>query len=229
MYEPCNWQFNGAVAPVFDQHVRQSIPAYEWIQESVVHMTDFFCPEKAKVVDLGCATGETLSRIKARHSTKALKLTGVDESHEMVKVAMAKVNGDTDYQWVAKRIQDVELPDKTDMVLSILTLQFMEPDDRQAVVERIYRSLKKGGAFVLVEKVYAESGRLQDVFNQVYHDQKEQAGFSADEIRRKDTALRSAMEPFTVKENEALLQQAGFSRSEVFFKHFHFTGWLAVK
>lgn len=229
MYESGNWQFNGAVAPVFDQHVRQSIPAYEWIQESVVHMTDFFCPEKARVVDLGCATGETLFRINARHSTKMLNLTGVDESHEMLKVAMKKVNGDANYQWLAKRIQDVEIPEKTDMVLSILTLQFMEPDDREAVLERIYRSLKKGGAFVLVEKVYAESGRLQDVFNQVYHDQKEQAGFTTEEIRQKDISLRSAMEPFTVKENEALLQRAGFSRSEVFFKNFHFTGWIAVK
>lgn len=229
MYKSSNWAFDGVVAPVFDQHVRQSIPAYEWIQESVVHMTDFFCPEKAKVVDLGCATGETLSRIQARHSTKSLKLTGVDESHEMVKVAMAKVNGDTNYQWVAKRIQDVELPEQTNMILSILTLQFMEADDRQAVVDSVYRSLRKGGAFVLVEKVYAESGRLQDVFNQVYHDQKERAGFSPADIRQKDTSLRSVMEPFTFKENEAMLQQAGFNRSEVFFKHFHFTGWIAVK
>lgn len=229
MYEPCKWEFNGAVAPIFDQHVRQSIPAYEWIQESVVHLTDFFCPEKAKIVDLGCATGETLSRIHARHANKSLKLVGVDESHEMVNVAVAKVNGSTDYQWVAKRIQDVELPEKTDMVLAILTLQFMSPEDREAVVEGVYRSLKKGGAFVLVEKVYAESGRLQDVFNQVYHDQKEQAGFTTDEIRQKDTSLRSAMEPFTVIENEDMLKRVGFTRSEVFVKHFHFTGWIALK
>ena len=229
IYNHSNWKFDEAVAPIFDQHVRQSIPAYEGIQESVVHMTDFFCPQNATVVDLGSATGETLHRIQARHQNKDLTLIGVDESREMVKVAMGKVKGDTQYCWVPNRIQEYQFPEKTDLVLAVLTLQFLEPDDREQVINRIYSKLKKGGAFLLVEKVYAESGRIQDIFNQIYHDQKEQAGFTTDEIRQKDQSIRGVMNPLTQEDNEELLERAGFKQTEVFMKHFHFCGWLAIK
>lgn len=228
-YERSNWKFDGAVAPIFDQHVRQSIPAYEWIQKSVVHLTDFFCPENATVVDLGSATGETLQLIRNRHPKKTMKLIGVDESREMVTTAMTKVKGDTRYQWVPEQIQAYRIPEKTDLVLSILTLQFMEPEEREQVVAGIYSALKRGGAFVLVEKTYAHSGRIQDVFNQIYHDQKETAGFSTEEIRRKDESIRGVMTPLTQAENEAMLKRCGFEQTEMFFKDFHFSGWLAIK
>lgn len=228
-YDRSNWKFDGGVAPIFDQHVRQSIPAYEWIQESVVHLTDFFCPENATLVDLGSATGETLKLIRERHPNKAMKLIGVDESRDMVTTAVGKVKDGDHYQWVTERIQDYSLPEKADMVLSVLTLQFLEPEDRERVIERIYGSLKRGGVFVLVEKTYAGSGRMQDIFSQIYHDQKEKAGFTTDEIRRKDESIRGVMLPLTQQENEAMLKRCGFEQTELFFKDFHFSGWIAIK
>lgn len=229
MYEKSAWQFDKSVAPIFDTHVRQSIPAYEWIQESVVHMTDFFCPTNGVVVDLGSGTGETLKLIQERHHTKPLSLIGVDASREMIREAIKKTNGSPVFQWVPESLERFEFPDKVDVVISTLTLQFLEPEERQAVVNRAYQSLKKGGVFLFTEKVFPESGRIQDIFNQIYHDQKESAGLSPDEIRRKDASIRGVMRPFTMKENEEMLKTAGFQQSELFMKHFHFTGFLAVK
>lgn len=229
IYKHGNWKFDEEVAPVFDEHVRKSISSYDRIQESVVHMAGFFCPEKATVVDLGSATGETLQRLYEQQSHKKWRLIGVDESREMMTSAMSKVNGNTQYEWVANRIQDFEFPLKTDLVISVLTMQFIEPDDREAVLRKAYQSLKKGGALILVEKVYAESGQIQDIFNQIYQDEKQDSGFTTEEIRRKEQSLRSVMTPMTRKENEELLRTVGFSQQEAFFRHFHFMGWLAIK
>lgn len=229
MYRKSAWAFDETVAPVFDAHVRQSIPAYEWIQESVVHMTDFFFSQKAVVVDLGSGTGETLTKIASRHKMKELSLIGVDQSREMICEAVRKGGGSSVYQWVPDKLQDYVFPAKVDVVISILTLQFLEPEERQEVINRAYSSLKKGGALFFVEKVLSDSGRIQDVFTQVYHDQKESAGLSPDEIRRKDESIRGVMRPFTIQENEEMLKEAGFTQIELFMKHFQFTGFLAVK
>lgn len=223
------WTFKGDIAARFDQHVRSSIPAYDWMQESVVRLTDFFCPSFGSIVDIGCATGETLSRISERHAGKSCRYIGIDESAEMIAEAKKKLKEIEHCHWQTERIQDVLLPQNVDMVLSVLTVQFLPIADRERLVSRIYKALRPGGAFLLVEKVYAESGRMQDMFSQIYHDQKEQAGFTAQEIREKDASLRGVMTPLTVAQNEAMLKRAGFEQLEVFVKDFHFAGWIAVK
>ena len=61
-----------------------------------------------------------------------------------------------------KNLNQVALK-KCDLVLSLYTLQFIEPKYRQKVLTNIYRSLNWGGALILFEKIRGADARLQDI------------------------------------------------------------------
>lgn len=228
-YPLSHWQFNDDVSEVFDNHVRQSVPHYESIQHLVAQLSDFFVQPNGLIYDIGCATGETIRHIHERHNQKRVRFIGIDESEPMLRKAIEKNKENETIQFVQQSIEHFSFNDKSNMVLSILTLQFVPIEERDAVVKKVYESLQKGGAFVLVEKSYPGHPKLQEVFTQLYHDMKEQQNLSPKDIREKDKSLRGVLQPLTEEQNRELLQTAGFSTVDTFFKHLHFTGFIAIK
>lgn len=223
------WKFNHEVAPTFDTHVRQSVPGYSRFQESVVSMTDFFLLEEGCVLDLGCATGETLHAIYKRNRDMSLRLMGVDESPEMIQEALRKTMGNQVFEFHPSTIESFSFPLDVDVITSLLTIQFTSQRHRKDLLDKIYKSLKPGGAFLFVEKCYADSSQTQEMFTQLYHDFKEKQGLDAEEIRIKDKSLRGVMSLYTTFENEEMLKKAGFKHVEMFFKDLNFAGWIAIK
>ena len=116
-----------------------------------------------------------------------------------------------------------------DFITSILTIQFIHPAKRQEAYKKIYNSLKKGGAFLIFEKVRAENSKFEDINTGVYFDYKRLNGFSEDEINQKALSLRGKMECFTPSENITFLKKSGFSKVSNVFKWFCFEGNLCIK
>lgn len=229
IYPHSQWRFNEDVSNVFDDHVRKSVPHYESIQHLVAQLSDFFTQPNGLVYDIGCATGETVRHIHERHTQKKIRFIGIDESEAMLQKAIEKNKNAENIQFVQQSIERFDFEEKSNMVLSILTLQFVPVEERAVVVKKVYDSLQKGGAFVFVEKTYPSHSKLQEVFTQLYHDMKEQQGLTPGDIRKKDKSLRGVMHPLTESENRQLLHTAGFSTIDIFFKHLQFTGFIAIK
>lgn len=72
-----NRVFDEHVAPEFDKHVRKSVPNCVHVQDLAETFSDWFTYLDSTVIDFGASTGETLRRIKRRHS-KTLNLIGYD-------------------------------------------------------------------------------------------------------------------------------------------------------
>ena len=84
-----NWVFDEHVAPHFDEHVRKSVPEYDRVQDLAVKFSDWFTYPESTVLDFGAATGETMRRIREKHS-KPLNLIGYDNSQAMIEQAALK-------------------------------------------------------------------------------------------------------------------------------------------
>lgn len=214
---------------MFDDHVRKSVPHYEGIQHLVSQLSDFFVQSNGLVYDIGCATGETIQQIHERHSQKKIRFIGIDESEPMLRKAIKKNKNNENMRFIRQSIERFDLKERSNMVLSILTLQFIPIEEREDVVKKVYNSLQKGGAFIFVEKTYPEHPKLQEIFTQLYHDMKQQQGLTPKDIREKDKSLRGVLHPLTDNENRQLLRGAGFSTVDIFFKHLQFTGFVAIK
>ena len=115
------------------------------------------------------------------------------------------------------------------LIISYYTIQFIHPSMRQLVVEKIYKSLMWGGAFIMFEKVRGSDARFQDIFNSFYQDFKSKQGYSADEILEKQRSLKSILEPFSRQGNIDMLKRANFVDIESILKYACFEGFLSIK
>ena len=127
-----------------------------------------------------------------------------------------------------KNINSVKF-EKSSLITSFYTVQFIHPSKRQTLFDKIFKSLNWGGAFIYFEKVRAPDARFQDMVSQIYQDYKSDEGYSAEEIISKSRSLKGVMEPFSSKGNTDLLKRAGFKDFTTIMKFLCFEGWLAIK
>jgi tRNA (cmo5U34)-methyltransferase len=221
--EASNWVFDEHVAPHFDEHVRKSVPEYDRVQELAVMFSDWFTHADCKVLDFGAATGETMLRIRNRH-TKPLELIGYDNSHAMIAQA-AKKGIDVTFKDLERL---TNIPDFSYGV-ALYTFQFLRLQARQQLIYRIAQSLERGGGLFVVEKVLGTYPTTQDIIQQLYWDMKIANGLTPAQVLNKAHALRGCMFPKTIQENEAEFRGAGFSQIELVFKDLQFCGWLLIR
>ena len=228
MYNRASWNFDGVVAEEFESHVRQNLPFYDELQAMAVSLSDYFVSDNSLIYDIGCGTAETIKRLIERHPTKKLQCIGVDPSTEMLEKAKEKTAHLNNVQFIPAQIESVDFVHNTPLIYSILTMHFLPLTIRQEVFKKVYDALLPGGAFILVDKVYASDAFVQHAFTHLQYEDKLSAGFNASEILLKETALRGVLQPLKLTELESLLTKIGFHH-EIFFKHWQFTAILAVK
>lgn len=228
MYKVSGWEFNEKVSEVFDEHVNQSVPLYTEIQNVVASLSDFFINSEYPIYDLGCSTGETISKINMRHYDKDLRFIGIDESASMLNKAKEKTHLVKNVTFINSKIENFVFKERANLIIAILTLQFLPIEARKKVISNIYNALNEGGALLLVEKTYPANVQCNDIFTQIYHDFKEKRGLTASEIREKDKSLRSKLTPLPLDKNIKILREQGFE-TDVFFKYLNFAGIICLK
>ncbi len=226
-----NWQFKGNVVKHFDEHVSRSVPYYEEGHSLIAKISDFFLYEDSLCYDLGCSTGALLRLLASFHSHKpSIRFVGIDSSEDMIEYAREKTKGEgfsnIEYQQDNLCLYNYE---PADLIISYYTLQFVRPSEKQAVVDKLYSSLKWGGALLLFEKVRACDARFQDIMTTLYTDYKLSQGYSGNELVAKTLSLKGVLEPFSTQGNWDMLKRAGFVDIMSVFKYVCFEGFLAIK
>lgn len=201
----------------FDEHISQSIPNYSVLADAIRNLSLYFLHEEAQVVDLGCSTGKLLESIP--HKGRKI---GIDVADNLLPAP----HDETLY--LRKDIRAFNGFGKSSLILSIFTLQFLPYEDRPHILKAIHESLVEGGAFIWAEKVQEESGEMERIINGAHYDFKRES-FTAEEILNKERDIRSMMRVNTSIKNQILAEQAGFTRSTMFWKFFNFEAWIYIK
>ena len=225
-----NWSFGGSTAKEFDEHVKKSIPLYEDGQELICQLSDYFLKDGSQVFDLGSSTGSLLLKLAEWNKNKTnIQYTGIDIESNMVSYAQSKLNKSAkNIEFKVDDILTTELK-PSDLIICYYTVQFVPPRVRQELINRIYKSLNWGGAFVMFEKVRANDARFQDIFSGLYTEFKIKKGYQPDEILNKQRSLKGVLEPFSTQGNTDLLKRAGFVDIVSIAKYICFEGFLCIK
>lgn len=109
------------------------------------------------------------------------------------------------------------------------TLQFLAPEERQALIARILSGLRPGGALVLSEKFSFADEKVGALLFDMHHDFKRANGYSELEISQKRSMLENVMLTDSVETHKARLQTAGFKHVELWFQCFNFGSLIALK
>lgn len=229
-----DFTFDTKVAQVFDDMVGRSVPFYAELQQMLADLTLQFTPSTdGAICDLGCSTGTTIGFILSNPSCPpTVHAYGVDNAPAMLEEARQKLSRHVDAGQVtlitADLDGDLELP-SVNVVLMNWTLQFVRPIHREALLRRIYASLRPGGALLMAEKVLVEDSMLNRMYIELYYRYKARQGYSTEEIQRKRESLENVLIPYRVEENVELLKRCGFDAVDTCFRWFNWAAFVAMK
>lgn len=108
---------------------------------------DFYGKKDLKVVDLGSASAR-VEEFLIDKGIPAKSFIGVEISPDQVKIAQQRVS---EAKFIVGDISKVELPpEQTDLVISNMVLEFLDPEQLAATMENAAETLKPGGTLFYI-------------------------------------------------------------------------------
>ncbi|QTF08142.1 carboxy-S-adenosyl-L-methionine synthase CmoA [Brenneria izadpanahii] len=226
-----DWTFDERVAEVFPDMIQRSVPGYSNIISMIGMLAERFVQQNSQIYDLGCSLGAATLSMRRNIHVPGCKIIAVDNSPAMVKRCRSHIDAfrsDTPVDILEADILDVEIENASMVVLNF-TLQFLAPENRQLLINRIYQGLRPGGALVLSEKFSFADAEVDDLLFNMHLDFKRANGYSELEISQKRSMLENVMLTDSVDAHKARLKLAGFEHGELWFQCFNFGSLLAIK
>ncbi len=227
--KPEPFKFNRDVAEVFDDMLNRSVPLYGEGIRRQANIASGYYQDKSRIYDLGCSNGNLGLLILKRMKDKKFTMIGVDSSMPMIEKYAGRLKGRGDnVHLVCGCLEDIRIKNASVVIIN-LTLQFIDPLKRDAVLAAVFNGLNHGGILLLTEKTIQDEKELNDLENRFYKIFKLENGYSELEISQKREALEKVLFPDTVETNEKRLVRAGFKPISIWLKWFNFASFIAIK
>ena len=229
------FRFNEDVATVFPDMLRRSIPGYAATIEAIGSLAARYVRPNTNCFDFGCSLGAATLAMRQGIREDGCRIVAVDTAAAMIERCREIVAEDdrqnspaTAVDVIEADINDIEISNASMVVLNY-TLQFLDMDNRDALMRSIYSGLNDGGLLVLSEKVVDENEDMEQLLVDLHHEHKRRNDYSALEISRKRAALENVLVPETVAAHRARLKKAGFSHIGVWLRYFNFVSIVAIR
>lgn len=223
--------FDEKVVEVFPDMIQRSVPGYSNILSAIGMMTARFAQPDTNLYDLGCSRGAATHMMRKNVPFDSCHIIGVDNSAPMVERCRQHLNAYKSTVPVEIRlgdINDVDIENASVVVLNF-TLQFVAPEQRLALLQRIYQGLRPGGILILSEKFCFHDPEISNLLVELHLDFKRANGYSELEISQKRTMLENVMRTDSMETHKERLVAAGFTHIDLWFLCFNFGSMIAIK
>ncbi len=221
-----DFAFDSEVVAVFPDMIRRSVPGYETMIPVTGLIAANHLGSSGRAHDLGCSLGATTLAILQNNPSEDIQVVGVDNSPDMISQAR-RVISDNRAVFVEADIRDHEVTG-ADVVVLNLVLQFIDPDDRLALLTRLYREMAPGGMILLSEKVANSDEKRHRFFDETHLAWKRANGYSDLEVSAKREALENVMRIDTEEAHVKRLKEAGFSEIQQWYRCLNWASFLAI-
>jgi tRNA (cmo5U34)-methyltransferase len=232
-HEP--FRFNAAVADVFPDMLRRSIPGYEASLEAIGSLAARYAEAGSNCYDLGCSLGAASLAMRQGIRAEGCRIVAIDNAPAMIERCRSIVREEclrapdgTPVDVVEGDILDVEISNASMVVLNY-TLQFLPLAERDTLIGRIAGGLNDGGLLVLSEKVVDPDPAMEALLVDLHHEHKRRNDYSVLEVSRKRAALENVLIPETVAQHRDRLLRAGFGSAAVWLRYFNFVSIIAIR
>jgi len=225
------FRFDEQVVRVFPDMIARSVPGYELVVPMIGMLARRYAQPDTRIYDLGCSLGAASLAMSLAVRKKGTEIIAVDNSEAMVarcKKAVADSGGSVPIDVRLQNMLDTRIENASVVVLNF-TLQFLDRDQRQTLIDKIAAGLHPGGVLIISEKICFENEPEQADQTVWHHDFKRAQGYSELEIAQKRNALEEVLRPETETAHFARLERAGLSRTHRWFQCFSFASYIAFK
>lgn len=219
-----DFQFNQAVVDVFPDMIRRSVPGYETVLPIGGMIAAQALPAGGRLYDLGCSQGASTAAVLARLDDRACTIVGVDSSAPMLESARSLI-GDGRVQFLQAELETLSF-EPADVVLLNYVLQFLAPDDRLDLLQRIRAALRPDGLLLLTEKIHLDDVDRDATFDALHLDFKRANGYSELEVAGKRNALERVMRIDTEAAHRERLHAAGFTTTDLWFRCLNWASFI---
>jgi tRNA (cmo5U34)-methyltransferase len=227
---PGEFRFDEAVAKVFPDMLRRSIPGYSTLLQLISVLSSEVVKSGTAVYDLGCSLGAVSLAIRHAVGARDTTIVAVDNSPAMVKRCAEIMDADSGLcpvQVLEGDISKLSLA-PCSLVVMNFTLQFLPIDERPTILRRIADALVPGGALVISEKTQSQGAATAHFFTEMHDAFRSQNGYSQLEMSRKREALDKVLVPEAPEKYVAWMEQAGLVPVE-WFRALQFVSWVGMK
>ena len=225
------FRFNEQVVKVFPDMIARSVPGYELVVPMIGMLARRYAQPDSKIYDLGCSLGAASLAMSLAVRADGARIIAVDNSEAMVASCQKKVSEQTGALPIDVQLRDIsEVPIKDASVVVLnFTLQFLNLDQRQSLIDRISKGMRQGGVLIISEKICFDEPQEQVDQTAWHHDFKRAQGYSDLEIAQKRNALEDVLRTESEASHFKRIHQAGFSRCHRWFQCFSFASYIAFK
>lgn len=227
--EISEFTFNENVASVFADMLKRSVPGYGTILSFLSLFGKKYAQPNSTIYDLGCSLGASTFALAQNVDFEDCTVKAYDVSAPMIsrfREILEENPLHIPVEIYEEDITEIEFERASITVLN-LTLQFVDPEERLPMLQRIYDATLPGGILILAEKITDTSDN--ELMTDLYYDFKRANSYSELEISQKRTALENVLITDTEDQHLERLEQAGFSRTMRWFQTLNFRAYIAWK
>jgi len=214
-----DWSFEG-FASDFDSHVREQLPWYELVTESVAYIARNYLPTYGLIYDIGCSTGNMSKALFSLIDERKGTILAIDSDESMVKAYQHNIIRNR-VGVLQARAEEFEY-EEFDVAIVFLTAMFLSVDSQATFINKLYDQLKIGGAIIIVDKTCEDEGYFSTVMKRLTMYWKLKNGAHPDDIINKELSLSGVQRPLDAD----LLRCFG---AKQFFQLGEFKGWVIEK
>lgn len=216
---------DAATVARYAEDTPRKVPGYADLHRMAMLLLAERAPQHSDILVYGAGGGLGLKAFG--EAQPGWRLVGVDPSAEMLDLARETLGPLLTRVDLRQGYMEAAPQGPFEGAACLLTLHFLQRDERLAVLRDIRRRVKPGASFVIAHHSYPEGSEPIDWLarSMMFADRGVQdvAGASRSaQMMSKQLPILSAVE------EEALLEQAGFSEIALFYASFSFRGWVAT-
>jgi tRNA (cmo5U34)-methyltransferase len=207
------------------------VPGYEALLRMTAQVLGEFAPEDGTVLVLGAGGGLEIEALS--QASPGWRYVAVDPDKGMLDAARERVNGIAHkprITWVDGYIFDAPHDLVCDGATCLLTLHFV-PDDgaKLATLRAVRERLRSDARFVLVDISLDTSAPDAEQWLRRYYRFGVDGGIDPENMASAISEIRdhTNVDAVAPQRTEALLREAGFAKSELFYCASAWRGWIA--
>ena len=126
-----SWTFETKeIANIFDNHVREQLPWYDMVTESVSYIIKNYLSENDTVVDIGSSTGNMIHKILPLVKERSCYISAIEKSEPMVEKLKEKYANESCVEIIDSDVTKIRLP-KAKVYILFFGFEFLvESKDR---------------------------------------------------------------------------------------------------
>lgn len=201
------------------------VPGFRDLQRMAALLLAENTESNARVLVLGAGGGLELKVFAEWNPDWAF--VGVDPSAEMLDLARNTLGA------LAARVSffegyiDSAPPGPFDAATCILTLHFIPREERLRTLVELRQRLKPGAPLVVAHHSFPQAKEEKAIWLERYATFANASGIPIEKARNAAKAIGNQLPVLSPAQDEALLEEAGFSGVRVFYAGLTFRGWIA--